>query len=54
MPKPLQGVPGSAMLLNQSLLDHDGESLFWAPKTENEAHLSELAQQYIAGLIKCA
>ena len=54
MPKPLQGVPGSAMLLNQSLLDHDGESLFWAPKTENEAHLSELAQHYIAGLIKYA
>ena len=54
MPKPLQGVPGSAMLLNQSLLDHDGESLFWAPKTESEAHLSELAQQYIAGLIKYA
>ena len=54
MPKPLQGVPVSAMLLNQSLLNHDGESLFWAPKTENEAHLSELAQHYIAGLIKYA
>lgn len=54
MPKPIAGQPGSAMFLYQSLLDHDGESLFWAPKTDHPAHLSPLAQHYVAGLLKYA
>ena len=54
MPKPITTAPGSAMFLYQSLLDHDGENLFWAPKEEHEAHLSELAQHYIAGILKYA
>ncbi len=54
MPKPIADQPGSAMFLYQSLLDHDGESLFWAPKTDHPAHLSPLAQHYVAGLLKYA
>lgn len=51
MPKPLADHPGSAMFLYLSLLDHDGENLFWAPKESNEAHLSELAQHFVGGLL---
>lgn len=54
MPKPITNVPGSAMFLYQSLLDHDGENLFWGPKEFHEAHLSEIAQHYIAGILKYA
>lgn len=54
MPKPLSGAPGSAMFLYLSLFDHDGENLFWAPKTEHPAHLSELAQRFVAGLLRYA
>ncbi len=54
MPKPLASQPGSAMFLYQSLFDHDGENLFWAPKEENDAHLSPIAQHYIAGILKYA
>ncbi|SET28634.1 glutamine synthetase [Olsenella sp. KH3B4] len=54
MPKPLSDAPGSAMFLYMSLFDHDGENLFWAPKTEHPAHLSELAQHFVAGLLRYA
>ena len=54
MPKPLEGVPGSAMFLYLSVFDHEGTNLFWAPKEENEAHLSPMAQSFVAGLIKYA
>ena len=54
MPKPIATAPGSAMFLYQSLLDHDGENLFWAPKEFHPAHLSEVAQHYVAGLLKYA
>ena len=54
MPKPTADQPGSAMFLYQSLFDHDGDNLFWAPKEENDAHLSPLAQHYIAGVLKYA
>lgn len=54
MPKPSAEYPGSAMFLYQSLFDHEGENLFWAPKEENDAHLSELAQHYVAGILKYA
>ena len=54
MPKPIEGVAGSAMFLYLSLFDHEGENLFWAPKDQNEAHLSETAQQFVAGLLKYA
>ena len=54
MPKPLASHPGSAMFLYLSLFDHDGENLFWAPKDTNEAHLSELAQHFVGGLLAYA
>lgn len=54
MPKPINGCLGSGMFLYESLFDHEGNNLFWAPKTQNEAHLSELAQHYMAGLLKYA
>lgn len=54
MPKPLSGVPGSALFLSESLLDHDGNNLFWAQGDEAVHHLSPLAQHYIAGLLKYA
>lgn len=54
MPKPLNHCAGSGMFLYQSLFDHEGNNLFWAPKTQNDAHLSELAQHYVAGLLKYA
>ena len=53
MPKPIAKRPrSSAMYLYQSLLDHDGENLFWGPKELHPAHLSELAQHYVAGILK--
>ena len=54
MPKPIASAPGSAMFLYQSLLDTHGENLFWAPKEHHEAHLSDLAQHYVAGILKYA
>ena len=54
MPKPVPEYPGSAMFLYLSMFDHDGENLFWAPKESNDAHLSELAQHFVGGLLKYA
>ena len=54
MPKPVAGQPGSAMFLYQSLFDHNGENLFWAPKDYHPAHLSDLGQHYVAGILKYA
>ena len=54
MPKPLSGVAGSALFLCQSLFDHDGNNLFWAQGEGSVHHLSEVAQRYIAGLLKYA
>ena len=54
MPKPLTDVSGSGMFLYQSLFDREGTNLFWAPKTQHPAHLSELAQHYVAGILKYA
>ena len=50
MPKPLTECSGSGMFLYQSLFDHEGNNLFWAPKEYHIAHLSDLAQHYVAGL----
>lgn len=54
MPKPFTDASGSGMFLYQSLFDKEGNNLFWAPKTQNIAHLTELAQSYVAGLLKYA
>ena len=49
MPKPLFGVAGSGMHINQSLFTN-GTNAFYDPSTPNK--LSEVAMQYLAGLIK--
>ncbi|ADK68452.1 L-glutamine synthetase [Olsenella uli DSM 7084] len=54
MPKPLGDCSGSGMFLYQSLFDHEGDNLFWAPKTENSAHLSPVGQGYVAGILRYA
>ncbi len=54
MPKPIATAPGSAMFLYESILDHDGENLFWAPMEAGTTHISELGKHYIAGILKYA
>jgi glutamine synthetase len=51
MPKPIFGINGSGMHTHQSLFK-DGENAFYDSKTETQ--LSEIALQYIAGLLKHA
>lgn len=51
MPKPIFGINGSGMHSNQSLFQ-DGKNAFYDPNDPME--LSEIAYQYIAGLIKHA
>jgi len=49
MPKPIFGIAGSGMHLNQSLM-HNGSNAFFNPDTPNQ--LSEVAMNYIGGLMK--
>ncbi len=51
MPKPIYGIPGSGMHLNQSLLKN-GENAFFDPAAPNQ--LSDIALYYIGGLMKHA
>ncbi|MCR5662468.1 MAG: type I glutamate--ammonia ligase [bacterium] len=51
MPKPVYGIAGSGMHLNQSLF-RNGENIFFNPETENK--LSETCLHYIGGLMKHA
>lgn len=50
LPKPIFGINGSGMHLNESLSDLSGKNLFYDP--EDEDGLSTLARQYIAGTLK--
>lgn len=50
MPKPLAGEDGSAMFLDQSLFDHDGNNVFWGEGDE-KYHLSDVAKHYMAGIL---
>lgn len=49
MPKPITGISGSGMHTNQSL-SKNGENAFYDP--ENKLALSEIAYNYIAGIMK--
>ncbi|MCL6610114.1 MAG: type I glutamate--ammonia ligase [Peptococcaceae bacterium] len=49
MPKPIFGIAGSGMHLNQSLM-HNGSNAFYNPDAPNQ--LSEVALHYIGGLIE--
>jgi glutamine synthetase len=51
MPKPIFGISGSGMHTHQSLF-RNGTNAFYDPDTENQ--LSDIALQYIAGLLKHA
>lgn len=51
MPKPVYGIAGSGMHLNQSIFK-DGENVFYDP--EGEMGLSQVAIYYIGGLMKHA
>ncbi|HWI54425.1 MAG TPA: type I glutamate--ammonia ligase [Desulfobacteria bacterium] len=51
MPKPVFGIAGSGMHMNQSLFK-DGKNAFFDPNTPDQ--LSEVAKYYIGGLIKHA
>ncbi len=52
MPKPIFGINGSGMHTNQSLFNTDGTNAF--EDTSDAQGLSEVAYQYIAGIIKNA
>jgi glutamine synthetase len=52
MPKPVFGINGSGMHSNQSLFNLDGTNAFFDEK--GKLQLSEIAYQYIAGIIKNA
>lgn len=49
MPKPVEGIAGSGMHVNCSLLTNDGKNAFYDPKTENG--LSEVANKWISGIL---
>jgi len=50
MPKPIFGLNGSGMHTHLSLFSLNGKNAFYDPKDKN--HLSTLARQFIAGLLK--
>lgn len=50
MPKPISGSPASAMFLHQSLLNHEGENVFYSEDDE-QYHLSPIAKSYMAGIL---
>ncbi|MBU0944530.1 MAG: type I glutamate--ammonia ligase [Proteobacteria bacterium] len=52
MPKPIFGINGSGMHTNQSLFNLDGTNAFFDAK--GPLQLSEVAHQYIAGILKNA
>lgn len=51
MPKPVCGEAGNGMHVHQKL-DKNGEPLFYDRREKNYANLSDLALQYIGGLLK--
>lgn len=54
MPKPLEGKPGNGMHVHQSLVDLEGNNLFYDEDDPLGYNLSDLAKRYIAGILKYA
>lgn len=52
MPKPVEGINGSGMHVNCSLLTNDGKNAFYDETTPNQ--LSETANRWISGILKHA
>lgn len=50
MPKPISNQASSAMLLQQSLFNRNGENVFWDEHDERY-HLSGIAKSYMAGIL---
>ena len=49
MPKPVEGIAGSGMHVNCSLLDMNGRNAFYDENTDNQ--LSEVANKWISGIL---
>ena len=49
MPKPVKGINGSGMHCNCSLVDNDGNNIFYDPKTQNK--LSETCLKWMYGIL---
>ena len=54
MPKPLANEPGSGMHVHQSLVDLEGNNIFYDVNDPMGYNLSETAKHYIAGILKYA
>lgn len=54
MPKPMSDKPGSGMHVHQSLMDVDGNNLFFDESDPLGYNLSDLAKHYLAGILKYA
>ena len=54
MPKPRPDAPGSGMHVHQSLVDAQGNNLFFDESDPLGYNLSDLAKSYIAGILKYA
>ncbi len=54
MPKPLSDAPGNGMHVHQSLMDSQGNNLFYDENDPLGYNLSETAKHYIAGILKYA
>jgi len=52
MPKPVEGINGSGMHVNCSLLTNDGKNAFYDENTKNQ--LSEVANKWISGILSHA
>ncbi len=52
MPKPITGVNGTGMHVHQSLMDHEGNNLFYDP--EDEEGISDVFRYYVGGVLKHA
>lgn len=54
MPKPMADQPGSGMHVHVSLFTRDDRNAFFSAEDTDGYHLSEIAKQFIAGLLKYA
>ena len=54
MPKPMEGQPGNGMHIHMSLLDKEGENLFYDENDPDGYRLSGLAKRFLAGLLRYA
>ena len=54
MPKPMEDQPGNGMHVHMSLLDLEGENLFYDEADPEGYRLSKLAKHFLAGLLRYA